>query len=504
MRRVSCAVLVGSFALGCATTPAPEHVSPPSSATSQRAGTPPATSQRKRPIDAPAPSPEKGPAGTLEPSSQKGDAAAPAPSPEQGTAAAPAPSGDMGDAITRRALDALSSQDFAAVEALFDARMKRAVPAARLGAVWDQVSRELGALVSSDMMERGEAPGQWRRVMRLVFERGSAQLLVSINPASQEVTGLAIRPLPSAPATAAASAPYVVPSAFQAQPVRFGAEPFVLSGVLTVPVSGTPAPAVVLLHGSGPADRDGTVGGVRPLKDLAEGLSSKGFVVLRYDKRTLTHGARMTGDIGLEEEVLADAVAAVALLKARPEVDPSRVFVVGHSLGALLAPEVAVRTSPVAGAVLLAPPGRKPWALVVDQLRHVGAPREQLAEVEAQAAKLEAGTLAPTERFLGVPAAYWMDVAGRDGVAMARKLKRPVLVLRGSRDYQVLDEDLAHWKRGLSGVKLATVETVPGGNHLFVSGQGPSTPAEYQQPGHVDAAVIERLVRFMGTAKPVR
>src|SRR5207253_2792158 len=139
------------------------------------------------------------------------------------------------------------------------------------------------------------------------------------------------------------------------------------------------------------------------------------------------------------------------VLRNRPEVDSHRVFVIGHSMGALLAPEIALRSAYVAGIVLLAPPGRPLPDLVLSQMRYVGAPKKDIADLEEKAARLKNGTLG-NERFLGAPPSYWKDLASRDGVGMAKKLGKPVLILRGDRDYQVSEEDMETWRKGLAGV----------------------------------------------------
>ena len=107
-----------------------------------------------------------------------------------------------------------------------------------------------------------------------------------------------------------------------------------------MPNGAGPFPAVVLIHGSGPHDRDETIGPNKPFRDLADGLASRRIAVLRYEKRTRHHGGKMLGTtVTIKEEVLDDAVAAAELLRQTPGLDPKRVFVVGHSLGAMLAPK---------------------------------------------------------------------------------------------------------------------------------------------------------------------
>lgn len=285
----------------------------------------------------------------------------------------------------------------------------------------------------------------------------------------------------------------------RSEDVRVGNEPWVLGGTLAIPAGEGRFPAVVLVHGSGPNDRDESIGANKPFRDLAEGLGARGIAVLRYDKRTFQYRTQIGSSISIDDEVVVDAVAAVSLLRSRPEIDAQRIFVVGHSLGAQLAPEIALRAAPVAGAILLAPPARAPWDILLAQLRYLETPPEQLARVEQAVAELKAGTLEGS--LLGAPAAYWQDWASRDGIATARKLDEPILVLRGERDYQVVEEDFRAWQAGLAGHAGAELHTLPGDNHLFIRGTGKPGPAEYATPGRVDDAVLDRIASFIARAR---
>lgn len=80
---------------------------------------------------------------------------------------------------------------------------------------------------------------------------------------------------------------------------------------------------------------------------------------------------------------------------------------------------------------------------------------------------------------------------------MAKSLRKPILILRGERDYQVTDEELATWRKGLTGVASVELMTIPGANHMFIQGTGKPGPAEYMIPGHVDESVIEKLISFI-------
>jgi uncharacterized protein len=391
-------------------------------------------------------------------------------------------------------MNALKAGNYSAAEALFDTSMRTAVPMSQLRGTWEGLVKALGPLVSWAFEAPTRTQSMEQRMGSLRFEHGEAKAMVVIDPKTGMIAGFFIRP-PSAPAVGHAA--YVDTTVFRVVDLKVGTDPYLLGATITIPRGTGRFPAVVLVHGSGPQDRDETVGANRVFRDLAEGLSSKGVVVLRYDKRTKVYGAKMGSSTTLDDEVILDAVAAVHQLAARPEVDPKRVFVIGHSLGALLAPEIAVRAGNVAGVVALAPPGRPPWDIVLAQMRYLEAPPDQIADIEKKAALLRQGKPAD---LLGASGAYWLDWSRRDGVAMAKKLGRPVLALRGDRDFQVGAEDLATWRVGLQGQKGAIVQTLPHLNHLFIRGEGKPSPSEYENPDHVDPNVIEMIRKFVTTA----
>jgi len=387
-------------------------------------------------------------------------------------------------------LSALQRDDVEAAGERFEPALRSALPPTRLREVWRQVLDSLGPLQRWSLASVTPREGNDVCLADLAFASGALRATISVNTHTHEVTGFYLR-RPEPPA--AAQSP--LPAGVRAEEVSFGPAPYRLSGTLTLPSRPGRHPGVVLLAGSGPMDRDETVGASAPLRDLAQGLSARGLVVLRYDKRTHTYGAALKGKaITVEEEVLADALEALAWLRRRPEVDPGSLWVVGHSLGALLAPEVARRDGKVAGAVLLAPPGRPVPVLAVEQFRRRGSlPPERLAEMERIAARIVGGTARPDETFLGAPASYWMDLGQRDMVATAQHLGKPLLVLRGAEDEQVFAADLAAWAAGLRQVRRATVETVPGVNHFLL----PASEGGPEKPSRVDPRVTARVVEFV-------
>jgi dienelactone hydrolase len=294
---------------------------------------------------------------------------------------------------------------------------------------------------------------------------------------------------------------YVKPDSFRERDVTVGEGQWKLPGTLTVPIGQGPFPAIVLVHGSGPNDRDEAVGGTKVFKDLAEGLASRGVVVLRYEKRTRQYSAAMAGlaSFTVEDEAVEDAVKGAALLRAQPEVNPKRVFVLGHSLGGYLAPRIAEEDGKLAGLIILAGAARPMEDAVVDQAEYLGVSADNLKTVKAVAAKIK--TLEPGDEdsppIMGAPVAYWLDLKGYDPAALAKKLALPMLILQGDRDFQVTMKDFALWKAAVGANKAVTMRSYPALNHLFVAGEGKSTEAEYRKPGHVAPEVIDDIAKFV-------
>ncbi len=304
--------------------------------------------------------------------------------------------------------------------------------------------------------------------------------------------------------------PYAHPDVYTEQEVTAGAAGWPLPGILTMPVGDGPFPAVALVHGSGPQDRDASIGPNKPFRDLALGLASSGVAVLRYEKRSFEHAKRLNEDVQLtvREEVIDDVLAGAALLRRSPRIDAARVFVLGHGLGGMLAPRIVDADPMLAGAVVLAGAVRPLERSLVEQTRYLlvadgqltDDEREQLMGAERLAAAVRALTPADAgkkESIGGAPASYWLDLRGYDPPSLASRLASPFLVLQGERDYQVTMADFARWRAALESRANATFASYPSLNHMFMAGTGPSLPSEYLEPGHVDAQVIADIAQWI-------
>jgi fermentation-respiration switch protein FrsA (DUF1100 family) len=275
-----------------------------------------------------------------------------------------------------------------------------------------------------------------------------------------------------------------------------------LPGTLTLPKGDGPFPAVVLVQGSGPNDRDETVGPNKPFKDLAWGLATNGIAVLRYEKRTRYYSdiiVTMLNNFTVNEETTDDALEAIKLLQATDSINTSQIYLLGHSLGAMMAPRIASKTAALAGVIMLAAPARHLEDLLLNQTIYLSGLDGTITETEQaqinstreNVSKIKALDFKENEIIFGAGIAYWRDLHNYDPVATAMNLTIPLLIMQGQRDYQVTyEEDYASWIEHLSGrpqVEFHSYETL---NHLFTAGSGPPNNQEYNTPGNVAEVII--------------
>lgn len=303
--------------------------------------------------------------------------------------------------------------------------------------------------------------------------------------------------------------------------VSIGEGDYPLNGLLTLPNGVERPPVVLLVHGSGQSDMNETVGaaGNAPFADIAHGLAERGIATLRYDKRYYQYPELAADTVTIRDEVLDDAALAVRLLAETQQVDGERIYVLGHSLGGMLAPCIAQENPQVAGVISLAGSPRGLWEIIYDQnisaiegLELDGQNQEELLEmvqeeydrvlelVAAVRGGVEAEAALPelSEPLLGAAGYYWVSLAEIDTAAIAQELSVPMLILQGSADFQVYPErDFAAWQSLLAGKENVTFQLFEGLNHLFMPSNGAMDATEYDEEGHVAAEVIDAIAEWL-------
>lgn len=383
---------------------------------------------------------------------------------------------------------------------------------ALLRQVWGQLQAQAGSFESLGTLAAQSLDGQDALVAPLAFSGTPLAAIVHCD-GQDRIDGFRVVPGASVKATVAAPEPAIPGAVSRPLPVPSPLGP--LPGTLTLPEGKGPFPAVVLVAGSGAHDQDETIGPNQPFRDLAAGLAAHGVASLRYDKRTYVHATRMVGQaFTVDDEVTDDALAAAHLLARQPGIDPHRLFVLGHSLGAMIAPRIGRRDPQLAGLVLLAAPARALLDVSAEQVREQGRRHHrgaaQIAASERAIAaeqKLLAGAdprHPPAGSFGNLPQSYWLSLHDYRQVDVAKGLAMPMLILQGGADFQVSPAlDFARWKQALAGRPQTAFHLYPGLGHLFMPAGKTGTVADYATPGHVDARVIGDIAAWIGV-QPAR
>lgn len=303
------------------------------------------------------------------------------------------------------------------------------------------------------------------------------------------------------------------------QEVEVGLPQFKLPATLTLPVVASAehkVPCLILVHGSGPNDRDETLGPNKPFRDLAWMLAERGIATLRYDKRTKVYGAKSVPagrEIDYDIETVDDAVAIIEQMGRFPQIDTTRVYLLGHSLGGMLAPRIAHRSGRVAGIVYMAALARGLEDALIEQVTYIASLSPQSAQIDAQIAalKVQVANVKKLEQFgfderiplpMNLPHSYWRFANNYKPLEVVATLNEmPMLFLQGERDYQVTMMDISLWKLALIANPKALFRSYPKLNHLFGEGQGKSLPAEYMQYAPVPSYVADDITCFINENK---
>lgn len=290
-----------------------------------------------------------------------------------------------------------------------------------------------------------------------------------------------------------------------------------LDGMLTLP-DGTsePFPAVVFVHGSGTSDMDEHIGGLYPFRDLAEGLAAHGIASIRYDKRSFKYHRKIVKkgeQVTVKEETIDDAILAAELLRKDTRIDPENVYIIGHSMGAMLAPRIDAAGGNFRGMVLMAGTPRTMGEVVTDQLHDMSASMNaftrllmsgQIKKFEKIFAELDSISDEEAKKRNyggGVTLYYFKEIARYDAAELLMATEKPVLILQGGKDFQVNpDKDFNAYKERLAGRPNTEYRLFPELNHVFVKsvyGDINKAMKEYKVPQKIGEEVISVIADWI-------
>ena len=291
-----------------------------------------------------------------------------------------------------------------------------------------------------------------------------------------------------------------------------------LKGMLTLPKDAEgPVPAVVLVHGSGSSNMDEKVYKLTPFKDLAEGLAKHGIASIRYDKRSHAHGLKMIRDksqpVTVKQETIEDAVLATELLKRDRRIDPENIFIIGHSMGGMLAPRIDAEGGNYRGLIMMAGTPRRLEIIMEEQLKasfaEMGKVVRFFAEksgrkilkkfdgmydmTDEEAMKLKIGG--------GTTVYYFKEMGEPTVAAYLEKVQKPMLIMQGEKDCQVkVEKDFAAYKEILADRDDVTFKLYANLNHAFVPAIYDSilkVKKEFSVERHIDEDVIADIADWM-------
>jgi esterase/lipase len=208
----------------------------------------------------------------------------------------------------------------------------------------------------------------------------------------------------------------------------------------------------------------------------------------------------------VENEVIIDVLHAINTLTIQSYVPIDKTIVLGHSLGGMLLPKIALSESTIAGGILMAAPARPLEDLIFNQTYYLSnldgeidvVEQENLDYIEKQVQKIKTLNITKDEKVLNAYKAYWEYLASYNPVKTALNLSIPILILQGKRDYQVtFKDDFICWKETLRNNENASFQTYESLNHLFIQGTGIPNNEEYMIEGHVDQEVINEIYKWI-------
>ncbi len=292
-----------------------------------------------------------------------------------------------------------------------------------------------------------------------------------------------------------------------------------LNGMLTLPDDLTKKiPAVVFVHGSGSSNMDEKIYKVTPFADLAHGLAQRGIASIRYDKRSYAHALKLmraaNGKLTVKEETVEDAILAAELLRADERIDSEGVFIVGHSMGGMLAPRIDRDGGNFRGLVIMAGTPRRLEEVVIDQLRGVAdtVPRLLRGIVAKQSAKYEkmfAGIYEMTDEEAakrkfggGITMYYFKEMGLRQTPEELQACEKPMLIMQGAKDAQVsVERDFNLYKTLLPDRDNVEFRLYEGLSHAFVParyGTIKDAAKEFKIEQHIGDEVIDDITAFIG------
>jgi dienelactone hydrolase len=382
----------------------------------------------------------------------------------------------------------------------FDKTMAAALTQEQLKQVWSDTTKSIGeyrGIYSAEYSDAGNDTGYQVTVI-LEYEERALKVFFSYDN-GDKINGLYLNyfNIPTASDDLATNVK-----------IEIGEGPHKLDGILRLPEGIANPPVVIMIQGSGQSDFDETIGPNKPFKDIAEGLAEKGIASVRYNKRYYQYPETAPKNITIDDEVINDVSYAIEFVKNREAIKNSNIYILGHSLGGMLAPFIASINPGLSGIIIMAGSPRGLEDIILDQNAAAikamddknETEKEQLLEmIEKEIGKIKALKKGDKETmFLGIPSSYWLSLNRIDTVEISKSLSIPMLILQGKADFQVsADTDYKMWQEIFKEKTNVSFKLYENLNHLFMPTNGLTDASEYDTKSTVDAEVISDIAQWI-------
>jgi pimeloyl-ACP methyl ester carboxylesterase len=399
----------------------------------------------------------------------------------------------------------LDKGNYCKVYRSFDATMQKSLSKKQVKEVWENLVGSAGALKSVADVKTEDRDGGTKQTGILKFEKLAVKMILS-QRADKKINGLFVTQLGYQPPR------YALGLGTGKKRINFISDSLELPGELIIPIKCNNCPVVVLVHGSGPNDKDETVGSIKVFYDIAMGLASKGIATFRYDKRFAVYPELMSTQFDLYDETIHDAIAALQTIQQDTSLQFGKYVMLGHSLGAYSMPLIANTLEPsLDGAILLSANARRLEDLIDYQMRYLTGFDDLITDEEeqiiientARSRNIRNGDYTDStsaENLLAYwPGTFWRGVSAYDPVATVQSNSvTPFFLLQGEKDYQITMEDFATWKTAVGDMPNVSMQSFPGLTHLFTpTDANRGSPQDYFVPSNVDEGVIEAIAAWV-------
>lgn len=400
--------------------------------------------------------------------------------------------------------NSLGKHKFKKVYRCFSDNMKNKISQEQIEKIWKGLEETGGSYVALENIETKEKEGGSFQTGLVRFEELAMRLELSTNE-DDEITGLFVRQLGYAPPK------YAEGLGVGKEYITLESHGYSLPGELVIPLNCTNCPVVILVHGSGPNDKDETIGPNKVFFDMAMGLARQGVASFRYDKRSKVYPEMLNEQFDIYDETINDAISAFKVLKNDTSLYFGKHILLGHSLGAYAIPLIADSLGgELDGAILFSANARRLEDLIEYQMEYLTNYDNEIDADEAEFIKkntLKAAKIRNGEYSLDTkadallaywPGKFWKGISNYNPVSkLSNNQVTPFYILQGEKDYQITMTDFNLWEDGVGNQPNVSLKSYPNLTHLFTpsSAKKPG-PNDYFVPQNVSYEVIQDIAEW--------